>query len=86
MEQPFWEQTYADLNATTFGEPSEEIRKLVHLLPPRAKVLDLGCGEGRNALFLAQAGFDVTVVDISEAGIRKLRFVAERENLALVRP
>ena len=27
------------------------------------KALDLGCGQGRNALFLAQQGFDVTAVD-----------------------
>jgi SAM-dependent methyltransferase len=34
-------------------------------------VLDVGVGEGRNALFLAKKGFDVLGVDISEAGINK---------------
>ncbi|MEK6923472.1 MAG: methyltransferase domain-containing protein, partial [Nanoarchaeota archaeon] len=34
-------------------------------------VLDLGVGEGRDALFLAKNGFSVTGVDISETGIQK---------------
>jgi tellurite methyltransferase len=39
-------------------------------------VLDLGCGEGRNALYLAGLGHHVRAVDISEAGIAKLHGVA----------
>lgn len=77
MKEPFWEQTYVDPTTNTFGQPSEEICQLVDLLPHGAMVLDLGCGEGRNALFLAKNGFDVTAVDISVAGIRKLRSLAE---------
>ena len=50
-------------------------------LPHGAKVLDLGCGEGRNALFLAQNGLDVTAVDISETGIDKLRRLADQKGL-----
>ncbi len=76
MTKPFWEQTYADPTADTFGQPSEEIRQMVDLLPPKARVLDLGCGEGRNAIFLAKNGFDVTAIDISTAGIQKLRRLA----------
>ncbi len=83
MSQPFWETAYADLNAVTFGGPSQEIRDITSRLPIGAKVLDLGCGEGRNALFLAECGFDVTAVDISETGIRKLRALAEQRGLAI---
>ncbi len=39
-------------------------------------VLDLGTGEGRNALFLAKHGFNVTAVDISREGIKKLERLA----------
>jgi len=39
-------------------------------------VLDLGTGEGRNALFLAKHGFNVTAVDISGEGIKKLERLA----------
>ena len=41
----------------------------------------MGSGEGRNALFLAERGFAVTAVDISEAGIRKLQVSAQERNL-----
>lgn len=83
MTQPFWEKTYADLNTTTFGEPSQEIKAVAANLPKGAKVLDLGCGEGRNALFLAECGFDVTAVDISILGIRKLNALANERNLKI---
>ncbi|WP_168210711.1 class I SAM-dependent methyltransferase [Persicimonas caeni] len=42
-------------------------------------VLDLACGDGRNALFLAESGFEVCGVDISDVGLARLRrFAAER--------
>lgn len=78
MSQPFWEKAYTDLAtpAIRSGTPSQEIREVACQLPPAARVLDLGCGEGRNALFLAECGFRVTAVDISEAGISKLNALA----------
>lgn len=54
MKQPFWETTYSDINAKSFGgRVSEEILDLMDLLPEGSKVLDLGCGDGRNAIPLA---------------------------------
>lgn len=46
-------------------------------------VLDLGCGEGRNALFLAKKGFDVTGIDISKEGIKKLERIAKEYNVKI---
>lgn len=45
------------------------------------KVLDLGCGVGRHALYLAEAGFDVCAIDASETGIAHCRTEAERLGL-----
>jgi SAM-dependent methyltransferase len=56
------------------GEAREELVRLVGdgtLRPGRA--IDLGCGEGDNAIFLAQQGFDVTAVDFAESAITKAR-------------
>lgn len=51
----------------------------VHLnkiLPANSSVLDLGCGEGQNAVYLAKHGFSVTAVDLSEKGIDRLKNLA----------
>ena len=81
--EPFWEEAYRDMHTSTFGQPSRELHELVRLLPQGAKALDLGCGEGRNALFLAENGLDVTAVDLSAGGIRKLKHQAAAQGLSL---
>lgn len=40
---------------------------------PRGRALDVACGAGRNALFLAASGFDVDAIDISEIGLERAR-------------
>jgi len=81
--KPFWETTYQNPTGNTFGKPSPEMIAIADKLPTKASVLDLGCGEGRNALFLAERGFDVTAVDISEHGISKLRLLASQRNIPI---
>ena len=41
-------------------------------------MLDIGCGEGKDAVFFARNGYDVTAFDISDAGIEKTKRLAER--------
>jgi tellurite methyltransferase len=41
-----------------------------------ARVLELGCGEGRDSVFFASCGCDVTAVDVSAAGLRKAERLA----------
>ncbi len=55
----------------------------VRYLPSNAKVLDIGCGEGRDSLFLAKCNFNVSAVDISEEGIRKLKKNSRKEKLKI---
>ena len=57
-----------------------EVVEAVRTIKP-CKVLDLGCGQGRNALFLSSLGFDVTAVDQNIPGLQYLKNVAEAENL-----
>jgi len=47
------------------------------------RVLDVGCGQGRDAIFIATKGHRVVGVDISRNGIRDLKDVAARENLSI---
>ncbi|WP_148411369.1 methyltransferase domain-containing protein [Murimonas intestini] len=80
--KPFWEQTYRDKNSSTFYKgPTVDLEEFYNLLAPESKVLDVGCGEGRNSIFLAKHGHTVEAFDISEAGIDKARGIAEQQNV-----
>jgi tellurite methyltransferase len=74
--EPPWEASYRDDGAQSFGRPSAEIVRLGEALPRGSRVLDAGCGDGRNALFLARCGHRVEAFDRSRAGVRKLRRLA----------
>ena len=50
---------------------------------PALRVLDIGCGQGRDALFIARLGHEVVGVDLSPNGIRDLSAAAHRENLPI---
>ena len=60
-------------------EPSMMCLKVLELLPPTrpVKVLDIGCGEGKDAVFFARCGYDVSAFDISEAGLEKTKRLAD---------
>lgn len=81
--EAFWEKGYQDMNVSCMGGPSFEVAEIAPLLAGNSKVLDLGCGEGRNALYLASLGCQVTAVDRSEAGIRKLEYIASNCGIRL---
>lgn len=57
-------------------EPSELAQDVARLLPARARVLELGSGEGRDSVFFAARGLDVTGVELSGAGIDKAERLA----------
>lgn len=48
---------------------------------PAARVLDVGCGQGRDALFIARLGHSVVGVDLSAHGIRDLLAASKAERL-----
>jgi tellurite methyltransferase len=65
-----------------FGrEPSRLVARFHPLIPARARVLDIGIGQGRNAIFLARRGRAVVGVDTSLAGLAAVGEVAEAEGL-----
>ncbi len=70
------------------GDPRSELVELVEagrLTPERlapGRAIDLGCGSGANAIFLAQHGFEVVGVDFSSVALRKARAKAERAGVS----
>jgi tellurite methyltransferase len=70
--QPFWEETYKIKYFNTLGTPSQELIDLIPNLPQGGSVLDVGCGDGRNCVFMAEQGFNVDAFDISKNAISKI--------------
>ena len=62
------------------GKPLEQVEAVSDYFSS-GSVLDIGGGDGRNALYLSEQGFDVTVNDLSEVGIDKLQSQAEEKGL-----
>lgn len=74
-QQEHWEKTYVE-NVDMFGdEPSYPVLKAVETFrKQKAKtILELGSGQGRDTLFLAQQGFRVYALDYSEEGRRTIK-------------
>src|SRR5256885_8222684 len=57
-------------------EPSEFAHAVRGLVSPGARVLEVGCGEGRDSVFFATRGCEVTSLDVSAAGLRKAERLA----------
>jgi tellurite methyltransferase len=61
-------------------EPNAACYEVLKAMPPvkRLKLLDIGCGEGKDAVFFARNGYDVSAFDVTDAGIGKTKRLAEQ--------
>ena len=64
-----------------FGHPYKELQDYFNKLTRRGTLLDLGCGQGRDSIFLASLGYQVTAVDISKVGINQMLKKAQAQGL-----
>jgi 2-polyprenyl-3-methyl-5-hydroxy-6-metoxy-1,4-benzoquinol methylase len=67
-----------------FGSPYPKLVNFFKAYDKESRVLDLGCGQGRDALFLGRLGYQVRGVDISKVGIRQMNQKAKEENLDVI--
>ena len=65
------------------SEPAEVLSQHQHLLPVRGTALDLACGRGANALWLAKCGLTVSAWDISSVALEQLEQDANKNNLSI---
>jgi 2-polyprenyl-3-methyl-5-hydroxy-6-metoxy-1,4-benzoquinol methylase len=75
-DQKRWDERFKEKEFAFGKEANPFLKKHIALLP-KGKALDIATGEGRNAVFLAQHGFDVDAVDISNMGLKKVRKLAQ---------
>lgn len=77
-----WDRRYADKPAGS-PEPAQVLLEYAYLLPGSGTALELACGRGGSALFLARRGLRVHAWDISRAAIEELDLQVETENLEI---
>jgi SAM-dependent methyltransferase len=75
MRREDWNRRYAEKELLWTAQPNRFlVAETSELAPGRA--LDLACGEGRNGVWLAEKGWDVTGLDLSDVAIEKARRLA----------
>jgi 2-polyprenyl-3-methyl-5-hydroxy-6-metoxy-1,4-benzoquinol methylase len=70
MDQTAWDERYAGPELVWGSGPNCFVAEELAALPP-GRAIDLGTGEGRNAIWLAERGFTVTAVDFSRVGLAR---------------
>jgi SAM-dependent methyltransferase len=68
--EQYWEERYRDEDRVWSGRPNPLLVREAESLPP-GTALDLGCGEGGDAIWLAAQGWRVTAVDVSATALRR---------------
>ena len=77
-----WDERYSMPGYAYGTDPNAYLAAAASQIPP-GRVLSLGDGEGRNGVFLAQQGYEVTSVDGSAVGVRKARQLAADRGVAI---
>ena len=77
-----WNERYGTVEYVFGHEPNDFLREHAMSLP-RGKVLSLGEGEGRNAVWLASQGFEVWSIDLSPIGVAKTLKLAEQHGVTV---
>ena len=81
MDADAWDERYAASDLIWSATPNQFVaEELSELSPGRA--VDVAAGEGRNALWLASLGWQVTALDFSRVALDKGRRIAERQELS----
>lgn len=79
-----WDEIYRKLPEDPCPEPAFVLSYHEYLLPMRGDAIDLACGMGGNALFLAKRGYRTQAWDISKVALSRLQEIAKRQRLEVV--
>ncbi len=78
-----WDERYSISEFYYGTEPNDFLREHASKIRKSGKVLCLAEGEGRNAVYLAKLGFEVTAVDQSSVGLKKLKELATQNGVTV---
>lgn len=79
-----YDERYKGAGSIWGNDPSSIVVKASPHFPLASTVLDLGCGEGRNAIYAASQGHRVVAIDSSFEGIKKVKARAKKEGISLI--
>lgn len=82
MKKSVYDKYY--INEIYFGDPCPELIRFFKEYQPKGTVLDLGCGQGRDAISIGKMGFRVIGVDISKLGIDQINQKAKALRLGVL--
>ncbi len=82
-KQRRWNERYASEELVWGIEPNRFLAEELDDAEPVGRVLDLACGEGRNAIWLAERGFEVTAVDFSAVAIERAKGLAAKRGVGV---
>lgn len=77
-----WDERYAQEGYLYGTEPNDFLKENFHKIP-KGKVLFLAEGEGRNAVFLARQGYEVTAMDSSAVAMKKAERLAQKNDVSI---
>ena len=78
-----WNERYSQAFEPFAGAPATWLAQHEALLSGGGRALDVACGNGRNAAYLARRGYDVDAIDVSDVAIDALRDAAREHGLAI---
>jgi SAM-dependent methyltransferase len=76
----FWNNRYAERDQIWSGNPNQALVLAAESLRP-GRALDLGCGEGADAVWLAERGWEVTAVDVAATAVTRAKALAARRGV-----
>lgn len=73
----YWDRRYSERTSLWSGQPNAVLVSEVRGIKP-GKALDVGCGEGADAVWLAEQGWDVTALEVSQVALKRAEQQAEQ--------
>lgn len=81
MNNKFWDEMYSE-DAFAYGTNPNDFLA-AQTFAPKSKILCLAEGQGRNAVYLATLGHNVTMIDYSSVGLAKAQTLAKTKNVSI---